>query len=324
MKNVIISLTILIVLIIFGVAMFFIFRPGDIILQGETNADDYRVSSRVTGRVSNIYVKEGDTVTTGQIVATIDAPDLRAKAVQAGGARKSATAQQLKTDIGTRPEEKEAAFNMWQKAIVAERIALQTNTRIVKLYKEGVVSAQQRDEAQAQYDAAVRDAEAAKAQYTIALEGPRSEDKTSAAGMAEQAAGALQEVESYINDTVLYSPIDGEVSTVVARLGELAAGGFPLVTVTDMNGIYTIFNVREDLMPSFTMGKEFDVTIPALGTDIYKMKITYISPRGSYATWSSSKTTGGFELKTFEIKMYPVGTIPGLRPGMSVLYKLTN
>lgn len=322
MKKVFIIAGVAVVAVVIALSVYFAARPESIILQGVADATDVKISSRVPGRVDKIYVKEGDSVRAGDLLITLDAPDLRAKAIQADAAKKAAGAQQEKAETGARKEEIDAAFSIWQKALVAERIGRQTNDRVKQLFADGVVSAQQRDEAQAQYDAAVKDALAAKAQYELAVKGARDEDKEAASALTLQASGALMEIESYLEDTALSSPIDGEVATVVLSRGELAGGGFPLITITDLTDVYFIFNIREDLMPNFRMGGEFNVQIPAIGEGLYAVKIKFISPRADFATWSSTKTTGDFDLRTFEVRAYPVSAIDGLRPGMSAIYRL--
>ena len=150
MKKIIIIASVVILAGIVGFSVYFATRAKPFILQGVADATEVKISSRVPGRVDNIYVKEGDTVKAGELLITLDAPDLRAKAVQADAARAMAGAQQQKAETGARPEEIEAAFNIWQKAIVAERISTQTYDRIEQLYTDGVVATQQRDEARAQ------------------------------------------------------------------------------------------------------------------------------------------------------------------------------
>ena len=71
------------------------------------------------------------------------------------------------------------------------------------------------------------------------------------------------------------------------------------------------------------MGGTFKADIPALGKKDIEFRIYYISPLGSFATWKSTKQTGSYDLRTFEIHALPVGKVDGLRPGMSALVELT-
>ena len=89
-----------------------------------------------------------------------------------------------------------------------------------------------------------------------------------------------------------------------------------------MNDAHVVLNIREDLMPQFKMDGTFRAEVPAIGKKDVEFRIYYISPLGSFATWKSTKQTGSYDLRTFEIHALPVEKVEGLRPGMSVLYQL--
>ena len=93
------------------------------------------------------------------------------------------------------------------------------------------------------------------------------------------------------------------------------------MSITDLSQIWFTFSVREDLLRGLTAGRIVKVIIPALGEEEYEAKITFMKAMASYATWRSTKVSGGFDAKTFELKAIPVATIQGLRPGMTVIIK---
>src|SRR5260370_29276751 len=95
---------------------------GDVI-QGETDAVHVSVAAKVSGRVDSLYVREGDSVRQGQIVATLDGPEIRARAVQARAARDAAKAQWDKARNGSREEDIRAARSNYQRAVAAATIA---------------------------------------------------------------------------------------------------------------------------------------------------------------------------------------------------------
>ena len=297
----------------------FFIRPAPMILQGEAEATQIKVSSKVAGRIEKLYVKEGDEVNAGQLLIALDTPELRAKLRQAKAARRAAFAQETKANRGERKENIQAAYNSWMKAQAASELAVKTNERISKLYAEGVVPAQKKDEAEAQMKAAVETEKAARVIYEMAMTGAREEDKESAQALVEQASGAVSEVESYLGEAGLRAPGRGEVATVVVQEGELVSPGLPIVNIVDLGDIWITFNVREDLMPRIRMGDVVKAACPALGGKEIELKITYISALGSYATWTATKTKGEFDMKTFEVRARPVKPVEGLRPGMSAL-----
>lgn len=306
------------VIAIVAVIGFFMLRKGPEIVQGQAEVTEYRVSSKVPGRILEFRVKEGQTVRAGDTLAILEAPDVQAKLEQARAAEAAAQAQNEKALKGARQEQIQAAYEMWQKAQAGVTIAEKSYKRIKILYDQGVVSAQKLDEITAQRDAALATEKAAKAQYTMAKNGAEREDKAAAAALVNRAKGAVAEVESYINETYLIAQKDGEVSEIFPKQGELVGTGAPIMNVAVMDDMWVTFNVREDLLQSLTVGTEFEAFVPALDKNI-RLKVNYMKDLGTYAAWKATKTTGQFDLKTFEVRALPTDKVEGLRPGMSVI-----
>ncbi len=288
-------------------------------VQGEVDAKEIKVASKIPGRIAKILVKEGQAVKKGDTLILINSPEIRAKMEQARAAQKAAGAQRDKADKGARTQEVEAAFNMWQKAKAGSELATKTYQRVKNLYNDGVVPLQKLDEAEANMKASKTTEEAAKAQYQMAEEGARKEDKSAATALWEQASGVVAEVEAYMDATVITAPSDGEVVTIVSEEGELVGTGFPIITLVDLSDEWVTFNLREDLMPKVKMGMEIPAIVPALGNKEVNIKVDYINALGEFATWHATKTSGDFDQRTFEVRAVPATKIDGLRPGMSVL-----
>ena len=289
-----------------------------IILQGTVECTTYRASSKIAGRIEKMNLYEGQHVTKGELLYTLSTPELNAKLQQAEAAKNAATALDQKALAGARIQQIEAARNLWQKAQAGRVLSQRTFERVKTLYKQGVVAAQKFDEAEANYQAMVASEAAAKAQYELALDGASKEDKEAAAAQVQQAEGAINEVESYISDAMVYSPVDGEISSIIAEQGELVGSGYPVVSIIDTTDIWTTFNVKENLLPKIKIGGKMVAYIPALDRDI-EFEIRYISVQADFATWSATRTQGSFDIRTFAVKAYPIGNVEGLRPGMSVL-----
>lgn len=310
--------TLVAAVIIVSVIGFFTLGKGPEIIQGQAEATEYRVSSKVPGRILKFFVTEGDKVKAGDTVAILEAPDVMAKLLQAQAAEQAAQALNEKALKGTRSEQLQAAFEMWQKAKAGLEIAEKSYNRVNRLFEAGVMTAQKRDEAKAQYDAMKATERAAHAQYTMAKNGAQREDKAAAAAQVEQAKGAVAEVSSYIAETYLTAAADGEVTEIFPKAGELVGTGAPIMNIAQMNDMWVTFNVREDFLKDFTVGGEIKAYIPALEKDI-TLKVTYMKDLGTYAAWKATKTTGQFDLKTFEVKARPEQPIENLRPGMSAI-----
>ncbi len=311
-----------VVILIFIVGLI-INRPERIIIQGEADASEIRISGKITGRVHQFNVEEGSHVNAGDTLVTIDSPELSAKLEQANAAENAAQAQNKKAIKGARKEQIMGAFEMWQKTQVGVDISKKSYDRVQRLFDKGVVTAQKRDEAEAQYKAAVATANAAKSQYDMARNGAESADKEAALALVDRARGAVNEVKSYFNEITLTAPIDGEVTDVYPKKGELVGAGAPIMSIVDLNDIWFTFNVREDLLGELKMGKKFSVKVPALSNQIVEVKVNYIKALASYATWKATKTTGQFDVKTFEVRARPTSKVVNLRPGMTALFEET-
>ena len=315
------SLIILMVLIF--VVGLIVNKPEPIIIQGEADAREIRVSGKVPGRIKQFLAIEGSQVKAGDTLVIIDSPELIAKLEQANAAENAAKAQNKKAIKGARKEQILGAYEMWQKSLVGEDIAKKSYDRVQRLFDKEVLPAQKRDEAEAQYKVALATSKAAKSQYDMALNGAESEDKEAALALVERAKGAVNEVKSYLKEITLTSPIDGEVTEIYPNPGELVGTGAPIMSIVDLNDIWFTFNVREDLLGGMKMGSVFNVKIPALNNQIVDVKIDYIKALASYATWKATKTSGQFDVKTFEVRARPTKKINDLRPGMTALFEET-
>ena len=311
-------LTLVGVIAVVALVGFFMLCKGPEIVQGQAEVNEYRVSSKVPGRILEFRVKEGQQVKAGDTLAILEAPDVQAKLEQAQAAQAAAQAQNEKALKGARQEQIQAAYEMWQKAKAGLTIAEKSYKRVKNLYDQGVMSAQKLDEVTAQRDAAVATEKAAHAQYQMARNGAEREDKEAAAALVNRAKGAVAEVESYIRETVLVAQTAGEVSEIFPKVGELVGTGAPIMNVAVMEDMWLTFNIREDLLQGIGMDTEVEAYVPALDKHIHA-KVYYLKDLGTYAAWKATKTTGQFDLKTFEVRATPTEHIEGLRPGMSVI-----
>ena len=290
------------------------------VIQGQVEVSEYRVSSKVPGRILELRVKEGDYVKAGDTLAILDAPEVHAKMEQAQSAQSAAAAMELKAQNGAREEQVRGAFNVLQQAKAGLEIAEKSYNRVQRLYDEGVMSAQKRDEAYANYKAMEAQMKAAQSQYDMAVNGARKEDKMAASAQVGRARGAVREVNSYIHETVQIAQKEGEVADIYPKVGELVGTGSPIMSIAVMDDMWGTFNVREDQLNDMKMGSEFTAFVPAFNKEV-KMKVYYLKDQGSYAVWKATKANGQYDLKTFEVKARPVEKFEGLRPGMSLVIK---
>ena len=273
-------------------------KTTPMLIQGTVECTTYKASSKVPGRIDDMKVEQGDRVEKGQLLYTLSTPELEAKLQQAEAVKSAASALDQAALAGARIQQIEAALNMWEKAQAGLELARKTYDRVKNLYDQGVVPEQKLDD--------------------LASDGARKEDKEAAAARVRQAEGAVSEVESYIGDAMVYAPVTGEVSTIIAEQGELVGSGYPVVAILDLTDLWVTFNIKETLLPGIGIGTRMSGYVPALDYDV-EFEVTYISAQADFATWAATRTQGGFDIRTFAIKARPVSHVENMRPGMSVI-----
>ena len=307
------------VLVIAIIGFVFMNRPDNYI-EGQVEGTTVRISGKLPGRVVEFYVHEGDTVHAGDTLVHIHSSVADAELGRARAMEEVAASQNQKVDAGTRRQIINAAADLVRQAEAAQTITQKTYDRMERLYSEGVISEQKRDEAKAAYDAAVAATNAARSQLSLAREGAQKEDKAAAAALVSAAVSGVDQVKAILEDSYLTAPFDGTIDQVYPEVGELVALGAPIMSLlTDDR--WVTFNVREELLNDLPMGATVRVMIPALGKKEIDTKIYYIRDMGSYATWRSTKSTGSYDSRTFQIKARPTTTVEGLRPGMTAVYE---
>lgn len=318
-KPVLLSAAAVACLLVLGVGFWMGTHPSEEPLYGVMQAKTVDVAAKVTGRVETLPVHEGDTVSAGQLLMTLDIPEVEAKLKEVEALKSAATARQSLVDEGARPQEIRAAKAQMQRAQAGQELAQKTFNRVHALYREGLISKQKHDEALAQKKSADELLAAAKEQYDIALTGARTQEKQAATALTAQATGGVEQVESLVKEKNVTSPIASEISRIYVEIGEVAAAGLPLATLVDLSDQWAVFNIREDDMPKITKGAVLSAEIPALNAKNLRFKVYFINPRGDYATWRATRQSSGYDLRTFEVRARPVQPVSDLRPGMSVI-----
>lgn len=318
-KPVLLSAAAVACLVVLGVGFWMGTHPSEEPLYGVMQAKTVDVAAKVTGRVETLPVHEGVTVSAGQLLMTLDIPEVEAKLKEVEALKSAASARQSLVDEGARPQEIRAAKAQMQRAQAGQELAQKTFNRVHALYREGLISKQKHDEALAQKKSADELLAAAKEQYDIALTGARTQEKQAATALTAQATGGVEQVESLVKEKNVTSPIASEISRIYVEIGEVAAAGLPLATLVDLSDQWAVFNIREDDLPKITKGAVLSAEIPALNAKNVQFKVYFINPRGDYATWRATRQSSGYDLRTFEVRARPVQPVSDLRPGMSVI-----
>ncbi len=294
------------------------FTPEAQVYTAMVEATTIDVSSKIPGRLDSVYVREGDTVQKGQILGRLQSKEINAKVEQARGALQATKAKLSMALNGARPEERQAVKNLYLQAKHQYDLAEKTYRRVQSVYRDSVISEQERDQVEFKYKAAKEQLEAAKAKYEMVKKGARPEQIEAARGLVHQAENALREALSYQQETWIKSPISGELSKRLLDPGEITAAGYPVFTIVDTADAWVTLQLKEDVLAKIRKGQIVRGYIPALNKAQVSFKVYYLASMADFATWRATNQKGDFDLKTFEIRLRPVTPVSGLRPGMTV------
>lgn len=295
------------------------------VVEGRVEFRELNLAAKYPGRLAKLHVEEGQHVAAGELVAEIVSPEAEAKRVQADAAVAGAEAQHLKAEEGSRRQELAMAEAGVGTARAQAELARTTAGRMQRLFAEGVVPRQRLDEAVALRRSAEAALEAAMATRSLAREGLRPEDKTTAAAAAIGAHGLRQEVEAALEETRLRAPAAGEIADILLHEGEVVAAGFPIAVLARSDAPWVSFHLREDALAGLRIGQRLSARVPALGADqSIELEVERIAALGDYATWRSTRDLGSYDLRTFEVRARPTASVQGLRAGMSVLVPLAQ
>ena len=297
------------------------YLPKTIELQGRVESETVHISTKVPSRIEEFYVTEGQTVKKGQAVVRFVSPELEAKKEQAQAALQSAMAFHSTVYRGSQQENIDTLYANWQAMKTQAELAATTYKRGENLYQQGVISRQRRDEMLAAQTSAREMAEAAYQQYARAKRGSTEQQKSTADAQVAMAQAAVKKANALDQETKLYSPTDGTVSKIYGKPTELVATGIPVVSIIEDHDLWVSLNIREDMYSSIYKNKTLDGFIPALNRKA-SFKVKNIDAEGDFATIKTTRQTGGYDIRSFKFHLVPEQSIPDLKVGMSVLFKI--
>lgn len=320
-KKILIALIILGLIALVAFGLWKSYQPKWIELQGRVEAETLHVSTKLPSRIEEIMVKDGDTVSKGQILVRLHSPEIDAKKQQAQASLQAALALQSTTERGAQQENIETLYSNWQSLKAQQVLTETTHKRGANLYKEGVISRQRLDEMQAAAISAGQLTTAAYQQYVRAKRGSTVEQKSTADAQVEIARAAVNEANALEAETVLLSPINGQVSKTYGKVSEFVGIGVPVVSIIETEHAWVSLNVREDQYAQVYQAKSLDGFIPALNRSA-TFNISNIEAEGEFATIKTTRQTGGYDIRSFKLHLTPAKPIADLKTGMSVLFKI--
>jgi HlyD family secretion protein len=301
-----------------ALSIWYLVRPEPLLVQGEVDATRMDIAARIDGRVGAIPVARGQNVAAADVLVRIDNPETLAKLKDAEAARIVAQAQLAHVEAGTRAEVIAAQKAALERAQAAETLAQKTFDRTRQLFEQGHSPQAQLDQVTDRLQESQRATEQAKSAYEQAVNGATREERALAAASVQKAIADVDSVKALVDQMTVAAPAASQVYQRNVEPGEYVSPGVPLLTLIDLGDVWLHFDLREDLVRTLKVGDRFQVRVPALGDRSITAEVRLIASRGEYASWRATRATGDFDLRTFEIRAYPVDKVPELRPGMSV------
>lgn len=271
---------------------------------GKTKKDVVSFSPKVTGRILEIYVEEGETVKAGDTLAKLDIPEVSAKIAQAKGATAAARAQsQMARNGATNDQIRQLKAK--QKALQEQyQYAQKAYNRAQNMYRDSLLSPQSYDEVFAKYQGAKAQLEAANAELHDVQIGTRYEKIEMADGQANQAMGALQEARVAYSERYIIATNDMEVETITLNKGELATAGYALFTGYIPNTAYFRFTIPESNVAKYKKGMTVKMSVNYNNKE-FSGKIVSIKQLAKYADITTAFPDYNPEDAVYEIKVIP-------------------
>lgn len=302
---------------IVGLSLWYLVQPQPIIVQGEADARRIDIAARVDGRVGERPVERGQSVRAGDLLLAIDNPQLLTKLAETEAARAVAAADLARIRTGTRAETVTARRAALASAEAGLKLQRQNYERTRQLAEKDFATGQRLDEATASQDIAQRWLEQAKASLDEAVAGYTIEERGVAEAALARAEAAIVTLKAQVAELRVVAPAAAQIYQLGVERGEYVSPGVPLLSLVDLSDVWLRFDLREDLVKRLKIGDRVAVRIPALGDRAIPVEVRTVATRGEYAGWRATRATGDFDLRTFEVRAYPVEALSALRPGMS-------
>lgn len=279
-----------------------------------------QVASKVSGKVAWIGVDEGSMVKKGEVLVRLDDTEYLAQDEQAKGNLANLEAKLLELEHGSRPQEiTQAEANLLQ---AQADLTNSTNAyrRSSALFSGGIISKQDFDNAQFSYQNLQAKVNSLKQAYLLVEKGPRQEEIDAMKGQVEQARGLLAYDEDQENNTIIRSPIGGQVLDRAVEQGEYVTNGFVgdkgakgyVVTLADLNDLQVELDVAENDFSKIQVGSKAVVTTDAFPDRKYDGRLVEISPIASR------------QKATLQVKVQILHPDDHLRPDMNASVAFIN
>ena len=279
-------------------------NPAEKAIEGKTRKDVISFSPKVTGRILDIYVEEGQTVKAGDTLARLDVPEVSAKIAQAKGATEAARMQAQMAKNGATADQLRQLKAKYKGLKEQYEFALKSYKRAQNMFRDSLMSPQAYDEIFAKYQGAKAQLDAVDAELHDVETGTRYEKIGMAEGQENQALGALEEAHVAYSERYVIATNDMEIETVTLHKGELATAGYALFNGYVPNSTYFRFTIPESKISNYRKGMILNMKT-LYGNQTFSGKIVSIKQLTKYADITTAFPDYQPEDAVYEIKVYP-------------------
>ena len=276
--------------------------------RGKVKFETISISGKLAGRVSKIYIKEGESVKKGDTLALLDIPEINAKMMQAEGAVTAATGLLNMASNGATLEQMDQINGKIDASKAQLKFAQKSYNRLQKMYADSLISLQQFDEVKMKRDMAKAQVSALEAKRNEVHKSARTEQLDQAKGQLKRAMGAKQEVLTAANEKLIIAPADMSIETISLQEGELLTPGYVLFNGYKKNSVFFRFTVPESKVYDFEVGKSLILTNPFTKEEV-TTKIASIKQLAQYANITSTAPLYELSESIYELKVVPTSDI---------------
>lgn len=276
--------------------------------RGQVKFETISISSKLAGRIDEIYVEEGAEVKKGDTLAVIDIPEVNAKMKQANGAIRAAQGQLDMAYNGATQEQLIQINSQLGSGEAQLDFAKESFNRMQAMYQDSLITQQQFDEVKLKLDMAKAQVVALEAKRAEATNSARIEQINQAQGQLDGAMGAKEEVISASKEKYVIAPTDMSVETISLNEGELLSPGFILFNGYKKNSVYFRFTVPESNVYDFKVGKPLTLINPYTKEE-FGAKVSAIKQLAQYADITSTAPLYELSESIYELKVVPVSSV---------------
>lgn len=271
-------------------------------VSGTIEVDEVRVASRYGGRVKTLDVQEGDSLKPGQLIATLDAAELRAR-------RDQAAAQLSELEAGPRREEIAAAKAEWEAQAAQLEFARANARRAEELFAAKTISVTERDQAVTQANSLEKNVAAAKSRYELLLAGTRPEQ-------IAQARALLAQYDAELSEMQIVAPTNSVLEILSVRVGDVLAPNQQIATLLLPDHIWVRVFVPEPWLGHIKVGNSVKVHVDAFADREFSGVVEQIGRQAEF-TPRNVQTVEERIKQVFGIKVRLDNSSNDLRAGMS-------